>query len=181
MPLGTLRLIGSEGTCGPSAPKSFTERGACRDWSGPGGVPTMPGGYIDWDRKPTARQEKARGLPLSRPREKNRAVRAFWMATSQLKIVASGVRYVPRTTGSTPSVAGLLTTEIQTRAICPRGNRIPARVISERSAAMRRMFSTSAAVRRAAPLIVPGSGSARMAERSCPGIEFVPSRPKGFG
>jgi len=45
-------------------------------------------------------------------------------------------------------------------SICvPMGNRIAARVVRTRSAAKLMMLATSAAVRRAWPLIAPGSGS----------------------
>src|SRR5262245_38378194 len=69
--------------------------------NGPGSVLSMPGGYKLCERKPTVRAEYARFVF-----EKNSAVRAFCTDTSQLKIVASGVRNVPRMVGATPGESG---------------------------------------------------------------------------
>ena len=89
--------------------------------------------------------------------EKKTDVRAFCTATSQLNRVVSGdVQKVPSTVGGTPLELGLFTTETKTCADCPRGRRIPARVVRARFAAATIMFVTSAAVRRATP---PGKGT----------------------
>ena len=70
--------------------------------------------------------------------EKNAAVRAFWMATSKLKSVASGVRMQPSTT---PSVS---TTATKQRIADQIGRRMAARTRSERAAAASSMAFTSA-------------------------------------
>src|SRR5580658_9921887 len=148
-----------------------------RSWSplkGPGGVLSIPGGYIDWARNPTVRAEKARVAF-----EKKTAVRAFCTETSQEKIVASGVRNVPSTAGATPGWFGLLTTEMKTSAIWPTGRRIAARVTSARAAAFEMICVTSAADRRACPEIVPATGSPMIGALTCP---LTPPRtPVGHG
>ena len=78
--------------------------------------------------------------------EKNNAVLAFCTDTSQLKMVASPVRKVPRIVGATPGVVGLFTTVMKTWAGCPLGKRMPARVMAARCAERVRMFVTSLAV-----------------------------------
>src|SRR5690242_1297702 len=79
-------------------PAGISENCSCNPSHGPADVPAMPGGYIACARKPTVRAEIAAALPKSELlREKYTAVRAFCTATSQLKIVASGVRNVPST------------------------------------------------------------------------------------
>src|SRR6185369_6612284 len=81
---------------------------------------------------------------------KNSAVRAFCTETSQLNRVVSGdVQNDPRITGGPPATFGLFTTEMNTCAGCPRGNRIPARVVRARFAAATIMLVTSDAVSRA--------------------------------
>ena len=71
--------------------------------------------------------------------EKNAAVRAFWMATSKLNSVASGVRMQPSTT---PSVS---TTAMKQRMGVPSGRRMPARSRSDSSAPAFSIAVTSAA------------------------------------
>ncbi len=99
--------------------------------SGPGGVPSMPGGYRGCAMKPMARVESAvpGGIPeigspsaaVVVPSLYTTAVRAFCAATSKLNRVLSGGRKPPRTL---PAVS---TTMIVTWAVLPSGMRIPAR------------------------------------------------------
>src|SRR5215472_2689397 len=105
------------------AAKGRREKRSCRLRNGPGRVPTIPGGYRLCARKPTVRVENAefeswKKLVL----EKNKAVRAFWTKTYQLKRVAPAplvevpVRKVPKTSGGASGSSGLLTTEMKTWA-----------------------------------------------------------------
>src|ERR1051325_1985714 len=134
MPLGKSGftvVVGAANTTpfsGFVSPAGIRENCSCNPSHGPADVPAMPGGYIACARKPTVRAEIAAALPKSELlREKYTAVRAFCTATSQLNIVASGVRNVPSTTGATPLEPGLLTTVMNTWAGTPAGVRVPAR------------------------------------------------------
>ena len=107
--------------------------------SGPRGAKSMPGGKWPCAMNPSARQVKPTASV-----EKNATVRAFWMLTSKLKSVASGVRMDPRIV---PSVS---TTEMKQRIGVPSGRRIPARVRAERAAPASSIAVTSAASSRSA-------------------------------
>lgn len=127
------------------------EKRSCNPKNKPGCVLLMPGGYKLCARNPTVRAEYARFVV-----EKNTAVRAFCTATSQLKrVVFDDVQNVPSTVGATPLEFGLFTTEMNTSVRCPRGNRMPARVVRARLAAATMIFVTSIAESRA---VLPGSG-----------------------
>src|SRR3954468_24893007 len=105
--------------------------------------------------------------------EKKSAVRAFCTETSQLNRVESAeVKNEPRITGGLPAEFGLFTTDIKTCAACPRGNRIPARVVRARFAAATMIFVTSAALRRATAL-----GSATPPGSAIIGMRISPAAP----
>ena len=142
MPFGKFGFPGNV----PVTGRRFRDTASWNPNNGPKGMPSIPGGKLLCERKPTARVDIASWLF-----EKKSAVRAFCTATSHENMVASPTRKVPSTAGASRSLSGLLTTAMNTFADVPSGRRMPARVMAARWAAFAMISVTSVAVRRLAP------------------------------